>query len=86
MSEAYPRLVLELLVGMEALDGDGADEDQVLHWMAGIGDAIEGLDPGEREQLVFVTRSMAAEAEASGDAQAAERYRRAGDMAAAAPG
>ena len=79
VSQTYPKLVLELLYGMDQLSGDGADSDQVLHFMAWIGEAIGDLDESERLTLVSTARELADEAETSGDLVRADALRRFAD-------
>ena len=79
MSRAYPKLVLSLLYGMEELSGEGADTDQVLHWMVSIAEAFNELDASERSALVATARQMAEEAETAGDLPRADAYRRVAD-------
>jgi hypothetical protein len=79
MSGALSRLALELLVGMEELQGEDPDADQVLNWMADIGAAIGDLDAAERADFVRVARELAAEAEAAGEGERAEAYARVAD-------
>jgi hypothetical protein len=83
LSRTYPKLILELLYGME-LTGDEVDADQVLHWMASIAAAFGDLDPGERADLVSTARELADEAESNGDPDRADAFRRVADAEDAA--
>jgi hypothetical protein len=40
------------MYGMEELSVDGADSDQLLHWMGWMAETIGQLDPPERATLV----------------------------------
>ena len=82
MSEPLARATLEVPYALETSGGD-VDIDQVMHWMAGLGEAIGELDPMERSVLVDVPRRMAAEAAARGDDDRADAYQRIADAESA---
>ena len=78
MSEPLARATLEVMYELESSGGD-IDIDQVLNWMASLGEAIGDLASDERAILGEVAGRMAAEAEARGDADRADAYRRIAD-------